>query len=77
MDFVDFTDFETSNSFCENCGEAIYPGSPHTFCLEETKLKSYYQCIFCLEDERIGDHSECQERIVKFRNELISFFKKK
>ena len=69
-------DYGNISSQCLVCGETVYPGTPHNFCLEETEVKSQSQCIFCLADERVGDHSECQERIVKFRNELITFLLK-
>jgi len=68
-------DYANLDSICNVCGGKVYPGEAHLACNTESELKAVNQCIFCLKDERVGDHSECQDRIAKFRYDLISFFK--
>ena len=60
---------------CNVCQQLEYPGELHFACEPEIKLGPIHQCIYCLSDERSGDHSECQDKIVQLRHELISFFK--
>jgi len=69
-------DYANLDSICNVCGGQIYPGEIHLGCNTESNIRAVHQCIYCLEDERVGDHSECQERIAKFRYEFINFFRK-
>jgi hypothetical protein len=68
-------DFANFDSVCCVCGQVELPGEIHFTCSYNPAITSDKQCIYCLADERNGDHSECQERIAKFRYELINFFK--
>jgi hypothetical protein len=68
-------EFTNNESKCGNCNLTVLPGETHYVCTQNPEVSAQLQCIYCLADERYGDHSECQDRIAKFRYELINFFK--
>ncbi len=68
-------DYSGSESACNVCKELTLPGEDHLSCNSTLNLHSFFQCICCLGDERVGDHSECQERIAKFRYDFINFLR--
>jgi len=55
---------------CPHCQSPILPGERHLFCDSQIKIDNTYQCIVCLDDERLGDHSKCREEISKVRSFL-------
>jgi len=71
---MDQTNFKHVCNVCSVCQQLTYPGESHFACEPEIKLGPIHQCIYCLCDERSGDHSECQDKIAQLRHELISFF---
>jgi hypothetical protein len=55
---------------CFNCKAPLLPGERHPGCDSQVKIDNTYQCIVCLDDERLGDHSKCCEEISKIRSFL-------
>lgn len=51
---------------CFYCETVLLPGERHSFCDSQSMIATDYQCIICCRDERLGDHTECQETIKKF-----------
>jgi hypothetical protein len=57
-------------AICLRCESQILPGERHPFCDSQVKIDNTNQCIVCLDDERLGDHSKCREEISKIRSFL-------
>jgi hypothetical protein len=55
---------------CYYCQSPILPGERHPSCDSQIKIDMQYQCIVCLNDERVGDHSKCREEISRVRSFL-------
>jgi hypothetical protein len=57
-------------AICLHCQSQILPGERHPGCDSHFAIDKQYQCIVCLNDERIGDHAKCREEISKVRSFL-------
>jgi len=60
-------------SRCPTCLEFSWVGERHHNCKSPVPTENL--CVYCLKDERYGDHSDCQIQIIKIRNQVISVFR--
>lgn len=53
---------------CKQCDYPVLPGYPHYACdkLLSESLTSVHQCIYCLKDERVGDHAKCRHTLGRY-----------
>jgi len=63
------------DSLCLHCLLPILPGERHFACFNNPQIIAKDQCIICLKDEGLGDHTECRKKMVIFRQQLINLFK--